>query len=186
MNPLPRQDSIAPPGDELAELAARARLGDQSAFQLLYRRCARSVHAVLAARLSAQEAEDRVQEVFLKAWRARGELREPARVGSWLLAIARREAVAALRARTKDAELPDALADVRCIDQDRGELGALVLAELRALPEAYRETLALRLLGEHSGDEISALTGLTPGSVRVNLSKGMQLLRERLQRRGLP
>jgi RNA polymerase sigma-70 factor (ECF subfamily) len=57
-----------------------------------------------------------------------------------------------------------------------------VLTELRALPESYRETLSLRLLGECSGIEIARLTGMTHGSVRVNLHKGMEMLRERLSR----
>lgn len=186
MNSIAKAATSAQAPDELAELAGRVRLGDRAAFTALYERCARSVHAVLATRIAADEAEDCVQEVFLKAWRARGELREPGRIGAWLVSIARREAIAGLRRRAKSEELPETHADARAADQGRGELGALVLDELRALPEAYRETLALRLLGEHSGDEIAALTGLTVGSVRVNLSKGMQMLRERLQRRGLP
>ena len=51
------------------------------------------------------------------------------------------------------------------------------LAALRALPEAYRETLVLRLVEGLSGAEIAERTGLTPGSVRVNLHRGMALLR---------
>ena len=54
------------------------------------------------------------------------------------------------------------------------------LAAIRALPEAYRETLVLRLVEGLSGPEIAAVTGLTPESVRVNLHRGFRLLRERL------
>ena len=54
------------------------------------------------------------------------------------------------------------------------------LAAIRALPEAYRETLVLRLVEGLSGPEIAAVTGLTPDSVRVNLHRGFRLLRERL------
>jgi hypothetical protein len=48
------------------------------------------------------------------------------------------------------------------------------------LPEAYREPLILRLVEGMTGPEIATRTGLTPGSVRVNLHRGMQMLRERL------
>jgi RNA polymerase sigma-70 factor, ECF subfamily len=48
------------------------------------------------------------------------------------------------------------------------------------LPEAYRETLVLRLVEGMTGPEIAARTGLTAASVRVNLHRGMKLLRERL------
>jgi len=56
----------------------------------------------------------------------------------------------------------------------------LAMAAIRELPEAYRETLALRLVEGYSGAEIAELTGLTPDSVRVNLHRGFKLLRERL------
>jgi len=51
----------------------------------------------------------------------------------------------------------------------------------RRLPEAYRETLILRLVEGMTGPEIAAQTGLTPESVRVNLCRGMKLLRELLE-----
>jgi RNA polymerase sigma-70 factor (ECF subfamily) len=55
-----------------------------------------------------------------------------------------------------------------------------ILAAIRGLPEAYRETLILRLVEGFTGPEIAERTGLTAGSVRVNLHRGMQMLRERL------
>ena len=51
------------------------------------------------------------------------------------------------------------------------------LGAVRSLPEAYRETLMMRLVEGMTGPEIAAATGLTPGSVRVNLHRGMKLLR---------
>jgi RNA polymerase sigma-70 factor (ECF subfamily) len=57
-----------------------------------------------------------------------------------------------------------------------------VLETIRALPEAYRETLVLRLVEGMTGPEIAERTGLTAASVRVNLHRGMKLLREKLER----
>jgi RNA polymerase sigma-70 factor (ECF subfamily) len=57
---------------------------------------------------------------------------------------------------------------------------ARALAAIRALPCAYRETLMFRLVEGMSADEIAQRTGLTSGSVRVNLHRGMRLLREKL------
>jgi RNA polymerase sigma-70 factor, ECF subfamily len=57
---------------------------------------------------------------------------------------------------------------------------AAAVAAIQELPEAYRETLALRLIAGMSGPEIAAATGLTPDSVRVNLHRGFRLLRSRL------
>ena len=53
-----------------------------------------------------------------------------------------------------------------------------ILAVIRALPEAYSETLVLRLVEGMTGEEIAERTGLTPGSVRVNLHRGMSPARE--------
>jgi len=55
-----------------------------------------------------------------------------------------------------------------------------ILSAIRSLPEAYRETLLLRLVEGMTGPEIAARTGLTAGSVRVNLYRGMQQLRQKL------
>jgi RNA polymerase sigma-70 factor (ECF subfamily) len=55
-----------------------------------------------------------------------------------------------------------------------------ILDLIRGLPEAYRETLVLRLVEGMTGPEIAGRTGLTPASVRVNLHRGMKLLREKL------
>ena len=55
-----------------------------------------------------------------------------------------------------------------------------VLDVIRKLPEAYRETLLMRLVEGMTGNEIAERSGLTPASVRVNLHRGMKLLREKL------
>jgi RNA polymerase sigma-70 factor (ECF subfamily) len=57
------------------------------------------------------------------------------------------------------------------------------LAAIRRLPPAYRDTLRMRLVDGLNGPEIAARTGLTAASVRVNLHRGLKLLRESLQRR---
>jgi RNA polymerase sigma-70 factor (ECF subfamily) len=61
-----------------------------------------------------------------------------------------------------------------------------ILQAIRSLPDAYRETLILRLVEGMTGPEIAARTGLTHGSVRVNLHRGMQQLRELLGHKSGP
>jgi RNA polymerase sigma-70 factor (ECF subfamily) len=55
-----------------------------------------------------------------------------------------------------------------------------ILTAIRALPETYKETLVLRLVEGMTGQEIAERTGLTPESVRVNLHRGMKILRQKL------
>ena len=77
-------------------------------------------------------------------------------------------------------ELPD---DLAAHDDTPERADALkLLALVKTLPEAYRETLVLRLVEGMTGPEIAARTGLTAASVRVNLHRGMKLLREKLGR----
>ena len=61
-----------------------------------------------------------------------------------------------------------------------------VLDAIRSLPDAYREPLILRLVEGMTGPEIAARTGLTHGSIRVNLHRGMLQLREILGRKTSP
>lgn len=161
-----------------APLVIAARAGDRRAFGELYQRFARAVHGVLITRVSPQDADDLVQDVFIHAWPRLRELREPAAFGGWICAIARRRAIDHHRRARHDEELTDTVAS-----GDKPDVAAeasAALAAIRDLPEAYRETLVLRLVNGLSGPEIAAVTGLTPESVRVNLHRGFKLLRERL------
>jgi RNA polymerase sigma-70 factor, ECF subfamily len=123
-------------------------------------------------------AADLAQDVFLQAWTMIGTLREPAAFGGWIGAIARRRATDHLRRSPPEVELEDRHASREAPDVTF-EAGRAIAA-IRALPDAYRESLTLRLVEGFSGAEIAALTGLTPDSVRVNLHRGFKLLRERL------
>lgn len=160
-----------------ASLIRAAQRGDRGAFGELYGRYARMVHGVLLSRVPHGDVEDLVQDVFLQALERLPALRDVTAFGGWLAASARNRATDFLRAAPpRMRELPATLG-VR--DPDRLE-AQIVLDIIHALPEAYRETLVLRLIEGFTGPEIARLTGLTEGSVRVNLHRGMKLLRERL------
>lgn len=159
-------------------LAARA--GDERAFAQLHARYAKMVHALLLARLPPSEAEDQVQEVFLIAWKKLGQLDDPHVFGGWLSTIARNRAVDYHRAHRPTEMLSDQLPDIHAASSTDVADARHVLALVQTLPEAYRETLLMRLVEGMSGPEIAEVTGLEPGSVRINLHRGMKLLREKL------
>jgi RNA polymerase sigma-70 factor (ECF subfamily) len=140
------------------------------------------VHAVLLAHAPHAEVDDLAQDVFLQAWRRLATLREPAAFGAWLATIARHRAADAHRRARPHA----ALADVPAPSPPPSAEAREALAALRTLPEAYRETLAMRLVAGMTGPEIAARTGMTPGSVRVNLHRGMRMLKARLTGRDEP
>jgi RNA polymerase sigma-70 factor (ECF subfamily) len=166
--------------DSLSKLIRSAASGSQRAFGELHARYAAMVHAILLARLPPEDAEDQVQEVFLIAWTKLSQLDDPEVFGAWLGSVARNRAIDCWRRRRPTEELADGLADARASSSDRVE-ARNVLATIRSLPEAYRETLVMRLCEGMSGPEIAEATGLEPGSVRINLHRGMKLLREKLR-----
>lgn len=161
----------------LEELVRAAMGGDRDAFGRLYRAHEAMVHGVLLATVGPGRALDMVQEVFLKALRSLDRLEDPLRFGAWLRTIARNAARDVLRGRRDTARSLEVEPSV--VDSPRLEAEE-VLRVLLTLPEAYREPLTLRLVEGLTGPEIAAQTGLTKGSVRVNLHRGMKLFRERL------
>jgi RNA polymerase sigma-70 factor (ECF subfamily) len=152
-----------------------ARRGDEAAFRRLHDRYAPMVHAIVLARVSMCDADDIVQEVFVTAWTRLGELRDVDAFAPWIARIARNRAIDHARRRPLLLlEVEPAVGPI-----PRAE-AAEPLRAIQALPESYRETLLCRLVAGMTGPEIAERTGLTEGSVRVNLHRGMQLLRERL------
>ena len=175
--------SAAPPPSEEARLVSAARAGDRGAFGELYARHARMVHGILLARAPRRDVDDLVQDVFLLALRRLDGLRNPDAFGPWLAMIARNRAADHYRrGPQEEGELPEDLAGA---PHPEGEAMA-VLAAIRRLPAAYREPLILRLVEGMTGPEIAERTGLTAGSVRVNLHRGMEMLRERLGKEARP
>ena len=179
----PVMDQSAPEVSDDARSVVAARDGDRAAFGRLYDRYARMVHGVLLAKVPVGEVDDLVQEVFLLALRRLVALREAASFGAWLAAIARNLANDYYRRSVPEDQLAEDVPD----DIERGNTGdhedpaVLILDAVRSLPEAYRETLILRLVEGMTGPEIAERTGLTHGSVRVNLNRGMQQLRAKLR-----
>jgi RNA polymerase sigma-70 factor (ECF subfamily) len=165
-------------------LVSAARNGDRAAFGRLYDRYGRMVHGILLARVPPREVDDLVQEVFLSALRQLHSLRDLSRFGAWLGTITRNRANDYFRKAIPQEKVTEPVsegqAESRTTNSSSEQEAAAILAVVRGLPESYREPLILRLVEGMTGPEIAARTGLTHGSVRVNLCRGMQLLREKL------
>ncbi len=173
------RESAAPVSEKAtaaARLVERVSAGDEQAFGELYKCFAPMVHGIVLARVPRDEAQDIVQEVFLSAYKNLHTLREKSAVGAWLAMIARNRATEFYRQLKPTEELSEDLKGKDASNVQAGE----VLTTIRTLPDAYRETLILRLVERMTGNEIADQTGLTPESVRVNLHRGMKLLRSKL------
>jgi RNA polymerase sigma-70 factor (ECF subfamily) len=159
-----------------APLVEAVMRGDHDAFGRLYDLYGPMVHGILLARVPYDEVDDLVQDVFLLAFKRIHTLREAGAFGGWLAMITRNRAVDFHRRKRETEELPENLARPLSVDPEAAE----ALRLIRTLPDAYRETLVLRLVEGMTGPEIAERTGLTPASVRVNLHRGMKQLREKM------
>jgi RNA polymerase sigma-70 factor (ECF subfamily) len=185
-------ETLAALADSDENLVRVAQRGHREAFGQLYQRYVPMVHGILLAKLPRLEVEDLVHEVFLRALsRLRG-LRDASRFGAWIAAIARnmandyyRDPRAHVQHHDHSVET-DVKASPKGQTQAQTREAAEILEIIRSLPEAYRETLVLRLVEGMTGPEIAARTGLSHGSVRVNLHRGMQQLRDKLERKSAP
>jgi RNA polymerase sigma-70 factor, ECF subfamily len=176
-------DATNPSSTADADLIRAARNGDRPAFGELYKRYAPMVHGLILARVSPNQTEDLVQDVFLRAMTRLHSLREDHHFGGWISKIARNYIIDEYRRRSlptdSEAEVDIAVEETTTsANEARAILGAI-----KSLPEAYREVLLLRLVEGMDGPEIAKRTGLTSGSVRVNLHRGMKLLRAHLSGR---
>jgi|SoiMethySBSTD1v2_1073268.scaffolds.fasta_scaffold33050_5 RNA polymerase sigma-70 factor (ECF subfamily) len=161
-----------------AALVRRAQAGDRRAFGDLHTRYAGMVHSIALAHVAADDVNDIVQEVFLRALQKIRVLRDPRAFGGWLATITRNVSRSALRASSR---LTQGEAEVATAETQRhSEDARRALAAIRALPKAYRETLLMRLVQGMTGPEIADRTGRTPASVRVNLHRGMKLLKQQM------
>lgn len=180
----PTGSSVSAPGAALEDeaLVSAARRGDRAALGALHDRYAPLVHGILLSRLPPHDADDLAQDVFLRVMHRLGTLRDARAFPAWLAAMTRNFAAGFFRARQVRPRPSDDLPEnaAPAAPPARGAEAAEVLATIRSLPETYAETLTLRLVEGMTGPQIAARTGMTHGSVRVNLHRGMALLRERL------
>jgi RNA polymerase sigma-70 factor (ECF subfamily) len=174
-------------------LVTKARHGDRVAFEEIVRRTSRLVFARLYLETGdTHRAEDLLQETWLRAFRALGDLEDARTLRPWLLTIAHHALTDAIRgdlARKRGRPSragPDALAchpDPAPPPEEeaaRTELRGRVLAVLRSLPEEYRLPLTLRYIAGSDYETIEIQLGLSNGSLRGLLHRGLKMLRARL------
>lgn len=180
--------------DELALIEA-ARRGERPAFEELIRRTSRFVFAKVCLETGdPRGAEDLVQETYLAAWRSIRTLVDPRGFRAWLSTVATSVCIDSFRRagrqrRTAPPRAPEeALQGVpggtpapdEALAQD--EARGRVLSLLRSLPDEYRAPLTLRYLGGADYETIAVQLGLTAGSLRGLLNRGLQLLRVEMKR----
>ncbi len=182
-----------------ADLAARAAQGDKSAFECIMRRHNRLLFRTARGILKSEaDAEDALQEAYLRAWCAIGRFRADARLSTWLVRIVINEALGRLRRRgaqvfpldatmdLADAQTEETMEDNADHRPDRAamrsEARRLMEASIDSLPDVFRTVFILRAVEELSVEEVSVALGIPVATVRTRYFRARGLLREGLAR----
>ncbi len=185
------------------DLVTRILSGHPDLFGALVERHIRAAHAIAYARLgNTTDAEDAVQEAFLRAYEKLATLRDPARFAAWLLTIARHEAsrVAAKRFRNQHTDIdltaqypessfsessdPEDISALQAAHPDpaQHEMNAILRDHVMRLPEPAREVLLLHYFAGHSARDIAALLDLRRAAVLKRLQRAREQLAETMLR----
>ena len=174
-----------------------SRADDLAEFEQIMRRHNRMLFRTARAILHDDaEAEDVLQEAYLKAYGAMGSFRGEAKVSTWLARIVANEALQRLRKRNRrSAIVPlhsvDAVEEINEIPEgsmsktpelsaERAELKKILEKRIDALPDAYRPVFMLRAVEELSVDEVAEVLHIPAATVRTRFFRARSLLRESL------
>ena len=168
--------------DERA-LAERALGGDELAFRQLYRRHTPRLYQLVRRLLGGHDAdaEDAVQDTWLKATERLGDFRWECAFGTWLCAIGLNVAREQMRRRTRrpEVEWPEGHEPAQAPRLSRVDPMDLERA-IAALPDGYRTVLVLHDVEGYTHEEIGATLGVAPGTSKSQLYWARQSVRETL------
>lgn len=184
-------------GGQLAAVAGRAKIGQRDAFRELIELTAPRIYR-LALRVlgDPDEADDVVQETYIRAWGRLDELRDPAAAMGWLARVARNAARDRLRwwKRRRRESLDEAgaplarmvaMADSAPLADEAlaaAQTGAAVARAVAALPDKHRVVLLLREADGMSYEEIAESLGVAVGTVESRLHRARAALARKLER----
>ena len=175
------------PQDKLQQLVQKASQGDAGAFGKLYDVYLDTIYRYVYYKVGARiEAEDLTSQIFVKAWEAmpRYQWREIP-FSHWLMRLARNAVIDHYRTARVHGELEEDL-----VSQDpgphghylRGERARDLEAAIRQLPEDQRAVIVMRFIEEMDYAEVAAITGKSPGALRVAQHRALAALRKMIER----
>ena len=180
----PEMDASSSSGPDLEQIMTRYQRGDAAAAESLVDLLSGQLYFFFSSQMgSREEADDMLQEVWLRIHRVRHTYRPGEPVLAWVYAIARRVRIDNYRRRYRIARrevAADVLPEVRAGQGSSQELPSF--AELVALlPESQREVLTMLKVGGLSIEEVARATSSTAGSVKQKVHRAYDRLRRMLQ-----
>lgn len=154
----------------------RCRAGDLAAYRQIYDRYGQPLLRTAARMLGRpQEAEDAVQETFLKLFRSIGRFRRGARLSTYLFQILHNACIDMLRKRKRDAR---AASDIESVGASSAhELSHSLVEALDGLPARMKACFVLFAVERFSQEEVAAALGVNVGTVKTNIHRARRKLR---------
>jgi len=167
-----------------ASLVSRAAAGDETAFvRLIAQHNASMTRVAYVIAGDRDAAIDAVQSAWVVAWRRIGSVRDPDRVGQWLIAVAANEARQHHRRERRVQVIDISHAMSRAVSEEPRQTAAVMDLEkaLRGLDRDDRRLLALRFVAGFDSVEIATAMGLSASGVRSRLARLLERLRNELE-----
>jgi len=173
--------------ESIDALVQRAREGDARAFEGVYRRVSPRIYALcLRMTADADEAAERVQDVFVRAWERLDSFRGDSRFTTWLHRLAvnlvLQERRAKGRRRAREVADPDLERFGRSAVQAMPGTRIDLERAIAALPPRAREALVLRDVRGYRYEEIANLTGVSLGTVKAQIHRARGMVKEAMDR----
>ena len=176
-----------------ARLISRIAAGDDSAFDMLYKRFSRSLYGMAYRMMNdAKEAEDVLQEGFTYIWRKAATF-DPARSSpfAWAVMITRNKAIDRLRVRQRLDKLREKVISEESFYPDKDETsanepalrerGALIRSALHQIPEEQRQALELSFFSGLTHEQIAERLDTPLGTIKARIRRGLLRLRDCLK-----
>ncbi len=178
------------------EIIQKILSGDRRAFSLLVERHqAKAMTLALRMLKNREDAEEALQDAFLRVFRSLGSFEGKANFSTWFYRIVYNVCASALEKRgsavftslsedDREIELPDA-SHSNAPDEllEEHEDNTIIYREIERLPVEYSSVLTLFFVQQLRYDEITAVTGMPLGTVKTRLFRGRMMLREAISRR---
>lgn len=184
------------PEENINKIIRRALSGDQSAYEALLKRYKGGIHNMIYQMVkNREEAEDLVQETFIKAFHALESYNDNYAFSTWLYKIAFNHCIDAIRKKKlktlpldKPIQLRDGEVRHEIHDDTHSPEGNYLFSEkkkriqesIQSLPKRYREAIILRHQEERSYEEISEILNIPLGTVKARIFRAREMLKKKL------
>lgn len=174
------------PGEPAAETLRRFVLGDETAFEQLFRQFERDVHGwILRIVRDPAAADDVLVDAFWRAYRGRAQFDPDRSFGAWIRRIATNAALDHLRTASRRREAPPADDTVPAPARSDRDTQDAIAGAFRRLPADLQLVAALALVEEQPYADIADALGIPVGTVKSRVFRATRMLREELARLGV-